>query len=136
VVGNIREVTSSDGGKTWSWEHGERPIAYQSPSPYHSFSPWTVITRNGLIFCVFATDEDNDSPKPAGTPAGRLKLDIKAIVSRDHGKSWSPPFVIYLGTHHNYLPSGTVLDRNTLLLSLLDFDRGALSAEAQLAPGR
>jgi hypothetical protein len=136
VVGNIRSVSSADDGRTWSWQDGRRPVVYQAGRPFHSFCPWLVAGPKGNLFCLFATDEDNGDPHPAGTPANRLRLDIKAMVSRDEGESWSKPWLVYAGAHHNYLPSGARLDSGDLILSWLDFDRGALFSEAKLASAK
>lgn len=132
TVGDVRSVTSDDDGKTWSWQHGSRPVVYQALGPYHSFCPWLLPGPKRQIFCLFATDEDNQDPHRAGTPANRLKLDIKAVRSEDGGSTWSKPFLVYAGTHHNYLPSGAVLGPGRFLLSWLDFDLGSLFSPAIL----
>lgn len=134
VVGNVRSVTSSDDGQTWSWRDGRRPVVYEAPIPYHAFSPWLVQDGKGAILCLFATDEGNGTPMPAGTPADRLKLDIKLLVSSDAGGTWSKlPLLVYAGSHHNYLPSVVPLGGGNLLASWLDFDRGPLAAELKFA---
>ena len=126
VVGDVREVTSDDGGKTWSWKYGRRPVVYQAKGPYHSFSPWIALAPDQTIYCLFATDEDNGSPQPAGTPANRVRLDIKLLSSHDGGSTWDQPQLLYAGTHHNYLPSAALWNHKELLLSWLDFDKGPL----------
>ena len=98
----IRSVISDDGGATWSWQ--ERGIVYQPKGAFMALAPWTIRTRGGLLICVFCTDEGRDAPDISGTPPRRLNMDVKYVVSRDDGKSWSPPYVVYDEQHRNYLP--------------------------------
>ena len=98
----IRSVTSDDGGATWSWR--ERGMVYQPCGTFMALAPWTIRTRDGVLICVFCTDEDRDRPDVSGTVPRRLNMDVKYVVSRDDGKTWSPPHVVYDEQHRNYLP--------------------------------
>jgi hypothetical protein len=132
IVGDIRQVDSDDGGRTWSWQSGRRPAIYQANGAFHSFSPWLTQGPGKDIYCLFANDEDNGPSQPAGTPAHRLHLDIKLLVSRDQGASWSQLALLYHGTGHNYLPSAALFNKHELLVSWLDFDCGPLTATLRL----
>ena len=98
----IRSVTSDDGGATWSWR--ERGVVYQPRGTFMALAPWTIRTRDGVLICVFCTDEDRDTPDVSGMPPRRLSMDVKYVVSRNEGKTWSPPQVVYDEHHRNYLP--------------------------------
>jgi hypothetical protein len=130
VVGNVRVVFSEDEGRSWSWKKGVRPVAYQAAGPYHSFSPWSLLGPDGSIYCLFATDEDNNEPKRAGTPAHLVRLDIKMLVSKDQGRTWQKqPKPIDATSHRDYLPSGCSIGDGQALVSWLDFTRGPLMAK-------
>jgi len=98
----IRSVVSDDGGATWSW--AERQTVYQPRDDFMALAPWTIRTHSGLLICVFCTDEDREQPDVSGTPPRQLNMDVKYVVSRDHGKTWSPPKTVYDEQHRNYLP--------------------------------
>jgi len=122
----IRQVTSDDGGRTWSWQHEERRILFQSSKPNHlSVSPWVTQLPGGPLCCVFATDEAQPLPSRSGTPPRYLKTDVKCVFSVDQGRSWSPAAqTIFAGTHHSYVPGVLMLRDGSLLVTCQDFSTG------------
>ena len=99
----VRSVSSDDGGSTWSWP--DRGIVYRPRGNFMALAPWTIRTRGGPLICVFCTDEDRDTPDVSGTPPRRLNMDVKYVVSRDEGATWSATaHAVYDEHHRNYLP--------------------------------
>lgn len=126
--GLLRAFRSDDGGRTWSL-----PSTLYAPrdARFHAFAPSMVRLKDRIV-CLFGTNEDrSDSPR-SGTPANRMMLDIKSVESRDEGRTWSPPSLVYGGTHRNYLPSVVALSKQRLLCTFLDFDKGPLAVEGTL----
>ena len=119
----LRLVSSNDGGRTWSWQRDERRILYQASKPNHlTVSPWVCRLSTGPLVCVFATDEDQPSSSPPGTPPWYLETDVKCVLSFDAGRSWSPiAQPIYSGTHHCYAPGILPLRDGSLLVTCEDF---------------
>jgi hypothetical protein len=91
--GVIRQVTSVDGGQTWSWQQSERAVIYEpADRTFNALAPWMTRLSNGLMLCVFVTDEDRQSPDTPST--GVLDEDIKYVLSPDGGATWSEPGII------------------------------------------
>lgn len=111
----IRSVTSDDGGSSWNW--ADRGVVYAPKGDFMALAPWTIRTRGGLLICVFCTDDDRDAPDVSGTPPRRLNMDVKYVVSRDDGKTWSAPRVVYDDAHRNYLPGIIELAEDGVLLA-------------------
>lgn len=122
----IRWVESTDGGHTWL----PRRVLYQPAKPlYMALSPCLARLTDGTLVCVFCTDEDRERPDRSGTPPPKLNMDLKAVVSRDGGATWSAPRLFYAGTHRNYLPGLVPLPKAKALLVWIDFDRSLLGEE-------
>ena len=129
-AGLLRAFRSGDDGRTWG-----APETVYAPrdARFHAFAP-SMVRVGARLVLLFATNEDrSDSPR-SGTPAGRMMLDIKGIESGDEGRTWSPPALVYGGTHRDYLPCLYALPKGRLLATLLDFDRGARAVEGRLQP--
>jgi hypothetical protein len=120
---NIRLVSSFDMGKTWSYQFRERTIVYQPKhGGYSAYSPWLTLLPNGDLLCVFATNEDQTSPDPPGTPAHLLHCDIKMVRSQNRGRNWSEPITLYQETHRAYMPQIIPLSDKSGLCVFLDFE--------------
>lgn len=131
----VRSVFSEDGGATWSWQ--ERRDVYRPPGNFMALAPWTIRTRDGLLICVFCTDQDRDVPDTGGTPPWRLNMDVKYVLSRDDGKTWSAPRVVYDEQHRNYLPGTIQLTDNSLLVQWRNFAAGSyMTRRGELKPPR
>ena len=119
----IRQVTSDDGGRTWSWRQEERRILFQSGKPDHlAVSPWIACLPGGPLLCVFATDEDQPLPGVSGTPPWQLKTDVKCVSSLDAGHTWSiVAQAVFAGTHRCYAPGVLALRDGSLLVTCQDF---------------
>ncbi len=86
-------VTSDDGGKTWSWSKAERRVLYQPrDADFNALASWMIMLSDGRLLCVFTTDEDRKKPGVASTAV--LSQDVKYIISRDKGRTWSKPALI------------------------------------------
>ncbi|GEM_PF-5070360 len=84
------------------------------------------------LVCTFVTDEDRSELGVSGTPAHRLKLDVKSVVSHDDRPTWDREgATVYRGTSHNDLAGMVALPKNRLLCTFLDFDRGFLAGEVE-----
>ncbi len=129
-AGVIRQVTSDDGGRTWSWERRERAVVYEpSDKRFAAYAPWLARLPGGALVCVFGTNEERPEPSPPGAPPPELNLDIKYVCSGDSGRSWSPPpATVYEGSHHNYMPGVLPLKvgrrKGALLFLMLDYRAG------------
>ena len=100
-------VTSDDGGKTWSWTKGERPILYQPKKRrFNALAPWITRLSNGKLICVFVTDEGRSKPDKIST--GRRDQDLKFVLSSNGGRTWSKRATL-LERHPIYLPGVTEL---------------------------
>lgn len=119
----IRQVTSDDGGRTWSWQQDERRILFQSAKPNHlAVSPWVARLPGGPLLCVFATDEDQPLASAPGTHPRQMMLDVKCVSSLDAGRTWSTTAqTIFAGTHRCYVPGVLPLRDGSLLVACLDF---------------
>ncbi len=92
----IRAVVSSDNGATWSWEREGRSVVFEpADRSFNAVAPWMIRLLTGELVCVFATDEDRETPDVVGT--GDLHQDIKLVASRDEGRSWSSAQGIAVG---------------------------------------
>jgi hypothetical protein len=101
----IMFVTSSDNGNHWSWETSERFVIFRSKySRYSAYCPWLAQLSNGVLACVFTSNDRADSHDAPGTPAGKLHGDVMISTSQDQGKTWSKAEVVYAGGNRNYMP--------------------------------
>ena len=127
-AGLLRAFRSTDDGRTWG---GPETVYAPKDARFHAFAP-SMVRVGGRLILLFATNEDRaDSPR-SGTPADRMMLDVKSIESRDEGRTWSAPTLVYGGTHRNYLPCLYALPQGRLLAAFLDFDRGPQTVEGDL----
>ena len=126
----IRMVTSDNSGRTWSWQREEREILFQSSRANHlAISPWLARLPGGELVCVFATDENSAQPGKSGTHPRRLNLDLKYILSKDSGRTWShEALTLYAGTHRTYVPGVLPLRDGALLVTCQDFSTGGYRA--------
>lgn len=132
--GVVLAVTSDDGGKTWSWRERERGLVYQpADRRFGAFCPWIVRVAESRIVCVFGLNEGRDQPRAPGTPPADLGLDVACVESTDAGRTWSPPAILYAGTHRNALPGVFSLGEpaDTLVCHWVDADRGFLMCEGR-----
>lgn len=126
----IRMVTSDDGGKTWSWQKEERPVVYQTAKKdFLAVAPWLARLTDGTLVCVFATDEDRETPHRPGTPPPKLNTDVKCVLSTDDGQTWSKPAsTVDSNSHQDYMPGVVELrhggGKNTVLCVWADTRRG------------
>lgn len=120
----LRAVTSEDGGQTWSWQHGERQTVFATRKPDHlAVSPWMTRLPGGELLCVFATDEDRDTPGKPGSPPWAFRMDVKCILSRDDGRTWSgSAHTVFAENHRSYAPGVLVLRDGGLLVTCMSFD--------------
>ena len=125
----VRFVTSADDGANWSWQKSERKTLYAPPKPkFMALSPFLISRTDGSLTCVFCTDEDREKPDRSGTPPPKLNMDIKQVVSRDGGETWSASMAIFAGGHRNYLPGLVALPKGKSLALWLDFAQNKLLA--------
>ena len=130
-----RFVTSDDDGQTWSWQKEERQTLYAPPKAHFmALAPFLIARTDKTLASVFCTDEDRETPDRSGTPAPRLNMDVKQVVSKDGGKTWSAPQTIYAGAHRNYLPGLVALPRGKSLALWLDFAQDKLLARNPTSP--
>ena len=123
----IRCASSADGGQTWSWRERERSVIYATKrSNYLALAPWMIRRRDRSLLVVFCTDEDRDEPGVSGTPPPRLRMDIRCVLSRDDGVTWSSPQLVYAGGHRNYLPGAVELDDGALRVHFDDYAGGGV----------
>lgn len=119
----IRSAFSDDGGRTWSWQHGERPFVFDSPRKNAlAVSPWVTKAGDTLI-CVFATDEDRDLPSVSGTHPRDFRMDIKRVLSSDGGRTWSRANAVFDKTHRCYAPGILALRDKSLLVTFMDYSK-------------
>ncbi|MFN3683013.1 MAG: sialidase family protein [Fimbriimonadaceae bacterium] len=119
----IRMAESRDGGRSWS---SPRVVFEARPPGCQSVAP-TVAARDGRIVAVFCTNHGRRTSVPSGSPPPEMRLDVVSMWSADGGRTWSEPETVYSGTSRNYLPSLAQTPDGRLLLSFLDYDRGALA---------
>jgi len=133
----IRMVTSDNSGRTWSWQREEREILFQSSRANHlAVSPWLARLPGGELVCVFATDENSALPGKSGTHPRHLELDLKYVLSKDSGRTWShEALTLYAETHRTYVPGVLPLRDGALLVTCEDFATGGYRAfRGTLAP--
>lgn len=117
----LRTVESEDDGRTW----GERRDLFRPKDTHMAVSPTLATMADGTLVCAFATDEDRETPDKAGTPPHLFHMDIKLVRSKDRGRTWSAPELVYGDTHRCYLPSLVPMGKETLA-TWLDFEKGML----------
>lgn len=83
-------VESTDGGRTWSLPH--RKLWEPKNPDFNALAPWVVRFADGALVAVFTTDENRDKPTEAATAV--LFQDLKYLVSRDNGATWTGPWMI------------------------------------------
>lgn len=138
----VMSVTSSDGGRTWSWKQGPRELVYRADSNHMALSPWLAKIDANRLICVFVTDEDRDQADMSGTPADKLNADVKYVTSVDAGEVWSRPHDLHTRTHRTYKPGVARLQSDQdgeafLLVMLLDFHSNKyLSVRGEVVGGR
>lgn len=117
----IMFVTSSDNGNHWSWETTERSVIFRSKvSRYSAYCPWLTVLSNGVLACVFTSNDRADSHDAPGTPAGMLHGDVMLSTSQDQGKTWSKAEVVYAGGNRNYMPQLLEVSPGKLVCLSLD----------------
>jgi hypothetical protein len=133
-AGLIRFVTSSDEGRTWSWQATDRPVLYEPKDRrYHAFSPCLLKLSENEIMATFATNEDRPEPGISGTVPQSLGLDIKYVSSTDGGKTWlKQASEVYYGSHRNYLPGLVRLSKDRILATFIDFNEGCKGRQARV----
>ena len=120
--GVLYSVTSEDGGATWSWQRGSRPLLYAPAKRAHNaLAPWMIRLAGGPLFCVFTTDEDAAMPGVAST--GRLEQNLKWMGSLDHGATWSAPAVVDAASPL-YYPGACEIAPGEVLVHYLHAGRG------------
>jgi len=92
-------------------------------------APWLARLTDGTLVCVFATDEDRETPHQPGTPPPKLNMDVKCVLSTDDGQTWSKTAAtIDSNSHQDYMPGVVELRhggvKNTVLCSWADTRRG------------
>jgi hypothetical protein len=105
-VNVVRLVRSSDGGKSWSWQREERQLLYApAQKEFSAVSPWLSRLKDGLLLCVFATDEERETPDRPGAPVKTMNRDIQFVCSRDQGRTWTThASPVAIETHKTYMP--------------------------------
>jgi hypothetical protein len=105
-VNVVRLVRSSDGGKSWNWQREERQLLYApAQKEFSAVSPWLSHLENNILLCVFATDEERETPDRPGAPVKTMNRDIKFVCSRDQGRTWTThAFPVAMETHKTYMP--------------------------------
>jgi len=117
----IMFVTSSDNGTHWSWETSERTVIYRSEKlRYAAYCPWLTQLSNGVLACVFTSNDRADTFDFPGTPAGMLHGDIMVSTSTDQGQTWSKAEVVYAGGNRNYMPQLLEVSPGKLVCLSLD----------------
>lgn len=135
--GCIRSVISSDGGGTWSWRSRERAIVYQpADKRFNALAPWLAQVPGGELMCCFVTDEDRAVPDIPAT--GKLDENLKAVYSRDLGRSWSPRPQTISEIHPSYVPGVAVLNCEGQRRAVVQYATryGAMIQRATLPPDR
>jgi hypothetical protein len=131
-AGNIRLVSSIDGGKSWSHLVKEREVIYQPGKPrFAAYCPWLTLLPDGELLCVFATNEDQSTHDAPATPAGQLHCDIKLIRSKNRGRVWSAPLTLYSETHRAYMPQLLAVSSKSVVCLFLDFQYNQFRARLQ-----
>jgi hypothetical protein len=97
-------------------------------------APWLARLTDGTLVCVFATDEDRETPHRPGTPPAKLNTDMKCILSTDDGQTWSKPAAtVDNNSHQDYTPGVVELrhsgGKNTVLCAWADTWRGRFWAK-------
>lgn len=105
-------------------------MLFESAKPDHlAMSPWLIQLRSGELICVFATDEDRETPGVSGRPPSEYRMDIKCVFSADDGLSWLPfGRTVFDETHRNYMPGITELQDGSLLVTFVDHAQGPYRA--------
>ena len=126
LVNVVRLVRSTDGGKSWSWQREERQILYTpSKKGFSAVSPWLSRLEDGILLCVFATDEERNTPDIPGAPVKTMNRDIKFVSSSDPGITWTThASPVAIETHKTYMPQMVQLQhprhKGTFLCLYLD----------------
>jgi hypothetical protein len=117
----IMFVTSNDNGAHWSWETAERSVIFRSNAPrYSAYCPWLTQLSNGVLACVFTSNDRAETFDFPGTPAGKLHGDVMLSTSQDQGKTWSKAEAVYAGGNRNYMPQLLEVSPGRLVCLSLD----------------
>jgi hypothetical protein len=117
----IMFVTSNDNGNHWSWETTERSVIFRSKvSRYSAYCPWLTQLSNGVLACVFTSNDRAVTFDFPGTPAGKLHGDVMLSTSKDQGKTWSKAKAVYAGGNRNYMPQLLEVSPGRLVCLSLD----------------
>lgn len=121
----IYSNVSPDGGRTWGWARGERPVLFRPRWPHMAVAPALGRLPDGRLLCAFGTDEGREGTVRSGTPVHQMPLETWGALSSDEGRTWGAAFPLHRGTARDYLAALTPR-RGGLWLNVLDFDRGPL----------
>lgn len=101
-----RAVLSTDDGKTW----GPRRLVYQpGDKARRASAPYVVALSEKTLVASFQTDEDHDG-------FGDGSCDMKTVVSRDGGLTWSVPSAPFADPHATAVWNALfVVDSRTVL---------------------
>lgn len=104
-AGNYLVEASSDGGETWA------VASVTGPDATNIDRQWLVPAENE--FLGLAYNWYNDARNFAATPLGPGGSELRIVVSRDHGASWSGPFTVApVGPDVGYVIAKPFLVRN------------------------
>lgn len=124
----IRASESADGGRTWS---PPRLVFQARPQGFQAVAP-TAVAKGDRVLLVFCTNQGGGESAASGSPPRDMRLDVVSMESLDAGRTWSTVRTVYSGSHRNYLPSLAREGDHAVLLSFLDYERGALATWGRL----
>lgn len=119
--GCIRQVTSVDGDRTWSWTASEPKIIAGSPS-YNALAPWMIKTVAGNYVVVFMTDQHAPAPNASNPRILKCKINYMRGTQSDSNINWgSQSTVAGNGTLTDacFWPNVVQLDTNRIFVQYL-----------------